>query len=119
VIEENFEDITVKISKISIFESEDYDVVKYDIPLTKQILEYRKMLENFPYTDEYGEYHPHMTIAYVTKGAGKKYISDLDEPFEVTFIKGVYSFHEENNEGEIETVRKEHVFNTEDDEYEL
>ena len=121
IIEENMEDVNVMISKISIFEMEEYDVVKYDIPLTKQILKYRKMFEdNFENTQDFSEYHPHMTIAYVKKNTGKKYESDLNEPFEVTFTKGVYSFHEENNEGEIETVRKEHVFNTPDeDEYVL
>jgi len=120
VIKENMEDVTVVISKISIFENEEYDVVKYDIPLTKQILKYRKIFEdNFENTQDFPEYLPHMTIAYVKPGEGKKYVSDLDEPFKVTFTKGVYSYHEENEDGEVELKTKNYVFNTNDEEYEL
>jgi len=120
VIKENMEDVTVTISKISMFENDEYDVVKYDIPVTKQILKYRKMFEdNFDNTQTFSEYHPHMTIAYVKPGEGKKYISDLDEPFEVTFTKAVYSWHEKNENGEKELKKKEYVFNTEDEEYKL
>ena len=120
VIKENMEDVTVTISKISIFEQDEYDVVKYDIPVTEQIQSYRDLfINNFENTQTFPEYHPHMTIAYVKPGEGKKYISDLDEPFEVTFTKGVYSYHEKDDEGFVETKKKEHVFNKDEEEYKL
>jgi len=120
VIEENMEDVTVEISKISIFENGEYDVVKYDIPVTEQLLAYRKMFENnFENTQSFPDYHPHMTIAYVKPGMGKKYVSDLDEPFEVTFNKGVYSFHEKDEDGNIEIIRKEYVFKDDEEEFVL
>jgi len=120
VIKENMEDVTVTISEISIFENDEYDVVKYDIPVTEQIAEYRELFEkNFENTQTFTEYHPHMTIAYVKPGEGKKYISKLDEPFEVTFTKGLYSWHEKNENGEVELKKKNYVFNTDDEEYEL
>ena len=115
VIKENMEDVTVMISKISIFENEEFDVVKYDIPVTKQLLKYRKMFEdNFENTQKFPEYHPHMTLAYVRPQQGKKYVSNLDEQFEVTFTKAVYSYHEN---GENKT--KEYVFNTPKDDINL
>ena len=120
VIKENMEDVTVMISKISNFESEEYDVVKYDIPVTEQIAHYRKMFENnFENTQSFTEYHPHMTIAYVKPGTGKKYVSDLDQPFEVTFNKGVYSWHEKDDDGNVELKRKEHVFKDDEEEFVL
>lgn len=120
VMKENMEDVTVTISKISIFENEEYDVVKYDVPPTEQLLEYRKIFEdNFENTQSFPDYHPHMTLAYVKPGEGKKYESELDEPFEVTFTKGVYSWHEKNEDGEVELKKKNYVFNTDDEEYEL
>jgi len=120
VIEENLEDVIVTISSISIFENGEYDVVKYDVPVTEQIQSYRDMfINNFENTQSFPEYHPHITIAYVKPGMGKKYESELDEPFEVTFNKGVYSWHQEDDEGNIELKRKEYVFNTDDEEYEL
>jgi len=115
IIEKDLEPVTVEITKISIFENEEYDVVKYDIPVTDQIQKYRDMLEKtLPNTQTYPDFHPHMTLAYVKPGEGSKYVKELDEPFSVTFNKGVYSFHEANDEGEIEEIRKEFVFPDED-----
>ena len=37
-----------------------------------------------------------MTIAYVKPGLGKKYKKILNEPFEVTFTKGIYSYHNQD-----------------------
>jgi 2'-5' RNA ligase len=120
VIKENMEDVTVSISKISIFENDEYDVVKYDIPVTEQIQAYRNMfINNFENTQSFPEYHPHMTIAYVAKGAGNKYSKELETPFNVTFTKGIYSYHERNEEGDIESKEKGYVFNTPEDEINL
>jgi len=112
VIEREMEPVTVTITNISIFNNDEYDVVKYDVPVTEQLKKYRDLFErDFPNTQTYPEYHPHITLAYVKPGEGKKYVSELDEPFEVTFSKGVYSFHDEEGE----TVRKQYVFPTDED----
>ena len=110
VIKKDMKPVTVTISEIDVFENDEYDVVKYNVPVTKQLRKYRNMMENFPYTDDYPEYKPHITIAYVKSGEGMKYKKKLEEPFEVTFDKGVYSFHETNEDGEIEEIRKQHIF---------
>ena len=47
-----------------------------------------------------------MTIAYVSPGTGKKYKRKLREPFDVTFTKGVYSWHGDEEDPEA-TTRKE------------
>jgi 2'-5' RNA ligase len=110
VMEKNLHPVTVMITHIGCFENEDYDVVKYDVPVTKEIAKYRKMLEKtFPNTQKFKDFHPHITISYVKSGEGKKYAKELEEPFEVTFNKAVYSWHEEKN-GKIETIRKQYVF---------
>lgn len=83
--------IEVTINKIDIFESEDYDVVKFDVPVTKELKEYRKEFLKFPNTQTYKEYHPHITIAYVKKGEGKKYVQKI-KPFKVKFNRAVYSY---------------------------
>lgn len=115
-IEREMEPVTVTITNISIFSNDEYDVVKYDVPVTEQLQKYRDMFEkNFPNTQTFPEYHPHMTLAYVNPGEGKKYVKELEEPFEVTFNKAVYSFHEKNEDGESETVRKQYIFPTDED----
>jgi hypothetical protein len=94
IIEENMKPLTVLIEEVDIFEGDEYDVVKYNIPLNDQLQEYRDLFLRFPNTQTFPDYKPHMTIAYVKPGAGKKYKRKLREPFEVTFDKGVYSYHE-------------------------
>ena len=90
-IKELIRPVTVKIEKISIFENDEYDVVKFDVPVTDELKEYRKEFMKFPNTQKFPGYHPHMTIAYVKRGEGKKYVQKLDKPFEVTFRQAVYS----------------------------
>ena len=84
--------VVVEIDQIDFFECEDYDVVKMNINLTKQLKEYRKLFKDkYENTQTYKEYHPHCTLGYVQKGIGKKYKIKLDEPIEITFDEGVYS----------------------------
>jgi len=116
VIQNEMDSITVMVDNISIFDGKEYDVVKYDIPLSKELKKYRnRILKMFPNTQTFPEYHPHMTLAYVKPGEGKKYVKKLEEPFEVTFNKGVYSWHDKNKDGKIETIKKQHVFPKEDE----
>ena len=101
-ISEAFEAVkpmNMTIDKISIFETDDkdYDVVKYDVPVTDELKEYHDMFEEFPNTQDFPEYHPHMTLAYVKKGEGKKYTQGV-EPFEVTFNEGTYSVPDEEKQ---------------------
>jgi len=106
LIQNDIEALTVTVDEISYFEGEEYDVVKYDVPVSDQLQQYRDKFENnFSNTQTYPDYHPHMTLAYVNPGEGKKYAKKLEEPFELTFRKGVYSFHDEEGE----QIRKEHV----------
>jgi 2'-5' RNA ligase len=88
----NLKHITCEINKISIFENDDYDVVKFDVEVSKELKEYRKLFEEkYPNTQTFKTYHPHLTICYVKKGEGKKYIQKLEDPIEINFNEGVYS----------------------------
>jgi len=94
-----FSSIEVTINNISIFPGGDYDVVKYDVPVTPELLKYRDaLIANFPNTQTFPDYHPHMTIAYVLHGSGKKYVKKI-KPFKVKFDTIVYSFKGGNKEG--------------------
>ena len=85
--------ITSEIKQISIFENEKYDVVKYDVPVTKELKKFRSIFSKFPNTQDFPDYHPHITIAYVKKGEGKKYVQKLKKPFELTFDEATYSYN--------------------------
>ena len=69
--------IVATLGKISLFEN-DEDVIKVDIK-GKDLHDLNKYIsDNLKCTDTYPDYNPHMTIAYVKKGAGKKYIKNSD-----------------------------------------
>lgn len=88
--------VQATISQISIFENDnEYDVVKFDVPVTEDLKEYRNFFEKFyPNTQTFNEYHPHMTIAYVKRGEGQKYVQKV-KPFKVLFDTAIYSYKDE------------------------
>ena len=91
----NFKSFSAQCSGIGIFESTDYDVVKLNIIPNEQILEYRKiLLDNTKNEQTYSEFKPHMTLAYVKKGEGKKYIEEYKNPITFYFDSIVYSDYE-------------------------
>jgi len=93
IIKQNMKPITARVEDVDVFEGDEYDVVKYNIPVSKELQEMRDLFTKFPHTDSHPEYKPHMTIAYVKPGEGKKYKRTLRDPFDVTFTNGVYSYH--------------------------
>ena len=61
----------------------DYDVLKFDVgyktkgdPVLRKV---NKQLKGFPHTNNFPDYHPHLTIAYVKKGMGDKYIDKFNK----------------------------------------
>jgi len=87
-----FKPVEATIDTISIFDNPTFDVVKYDVPVSKQLQEYHdQLIAKFPNTQSFPDYHPHMTIAYVLPGKGKKYAHKV-KPFKIHFNSVVYSY---------------------------
>lgn len=87
-----FKPIEVTINEISTFKNDVYDVVKFDVPVTSELKKYHEALKaNYPNTQDFPDYHPHMTIAYTLPGTGKKYAKPVKH-FKVRFETAVYSF---------------------------
>jgi hypothetical protein len=59
-------------------------VLKFDIK-GDNIHETNKDLQQYPFTSNFPDYHPHMTIAYLKPGTGKRYAKMLKE-FEYDLI---------------------------------
>ncbi len=73
----------IKAHNISTFQNPDYDVLKFDIK-GKNLHETNKDLQKFPFTTDYPDYHPHMTIAYLKPNTGEKYVKMLkDQDFDL------------------------------------
>ena len=68
---------TLKAHNASLFENPDYDVLKFDIK-GDNIHETNKDLQQYPFTSNFPDYHPHMTVAYLKPGTGKRYAKMLN-----------------------------------------
>lgn len=67
---------TCKAHNLSLFENPKYDVLKYDIK-GDNLHQVNDELKQFPFTSDYPDYHPHMTVAYLKPGKGKQYVDSL------------------------------------------
>ena len=77
-IKEKIKDCDIDINKeyeledISIFENDDYDVVKFDIKDCDELKKMHKFIKKtFPNKEDFPNYEPHVTIGYVRRGKGK------------------------------------------------
>lgn len=91
----NYTFTPLKLYNPSFFEKEDlYDVLKFDIQ-GDNLRNINKELKNFPHTNDYPNYHPHCTIAYIEPGLGQKYVDLLNKnklnEFELTPSYAIYS----------------------------
>jgi tRNA nucleotidyltransferase/poly(A) polymerase len=86
--------IEFEVKGISIFENPDFDVVKLDVE-SKVLGKMNKLMRDLPSTITYPEYHPHITLAYVKKGSGKKYVKKFEKNRIMTGNKLVFSTKKE------------------------
>jgi len=74
VFDEFTGDINIEVDGIGIFENDKFDVVKFNVNPDGSLQELHNKLSNFPNSNEFPDYKPHITIAYVKKGTGMKYV---------------------------------------------
>jgi len=75
----NRDPINLKLVDISMFENDDFDVLKFGIESEDLNKFNSDIREKFEYENDYDDYVPHATIAYLKSGTGKKYIKDFEE----------------------------------------
>ena len=75
------EPVEILLKNITMFENVEnkYDVLKFDVKCPKLNELNKVMTDNFDYTSDFPDYHPHTTIAYVKTGTGKKYVSKKED----------------------------------------
>jgi hypothetical protein len=83
-----------KVHNPSLFENEKYDVLKFEV-MGDNLHRTNVDLKKYPHTTSYPDYKPHLTIAYLKKGMGSKYVNMLNRiglnSFTVAPQYGVYS----------------------------
>ena len=84
--------ISIKLTKIDIFSTKMFDVVKFDVQ-SKMLNKLNEIVrQNFEYTETHKDYKPHVTIAYVKPGEGEKYVSNLKMPILTSSSIFMYSY---------------------------
>lgn len=73
-----FEPVTVTFGDISLFENDEFDVVKLSVE-GEDLRRLERMLRYLPNENKWPEYNLHMTLAYVRPGQGKRYLA-MDNP---------------------------------------
>ena len=86
-------DKVYELRNISIFENKDFDVVKFDVTDCDELKEMNKFIKKtFPNKQDHPDYKAHVTIGYVVKGKGKRYVKKLDKPIIAKPKRLVYSY---------------------------
>jgi len=70
----NYTFSTCKIYNISCFENDEYDILKLDVE-GENLSNANTEFKTLPHTNEYTEFRPHITIAYLEKGMGDEYVN--------------------------------------------
>jgi hypothetical protein len=68
---------TCKIHTPSLFNNESYDVLKFEVS-GDNLHQTNGDLKQLPHTSSYPNYIPHLTIGYIKKGEGQKYVNMLN-----------------------------------------
>lgn len=72
----------VEIEKVGVFQSpyadEPYECIVAHLKVTPQLLEGHARLELLPHVNTFLKYRPHVTLAYVKKGAAKRWVRELN-----------------------------------------
>jgi hypothetical protein len=75
VFDKFHKEIHIDIDGVGIFENPEFDVVKLNVIPDGSLQELHDEMKKLPNSDQYPEYKPHITLSYVKKGTGKKYIN--------------------------------------------
>ena len=78
------------VGGISIFKNPNFDVVKFDVD-GKELRELNQIFSSLPNRDTHPEYHGHLTLAYVKRGEGNKFIRPSSKIARIEINELVYS----------------------------
>lgn len=82
----------VILTKVSLFENEKFDVLKFDVEKTDDLVSINEKLSKLPVTTDYPIFNPHLTICYLKPNSGDKYVNLFkDVKFELWIKNIVYS----------------------------
>lgn len=81
-----------QLSGLSLFENTKFDVLKCSVKSVDLRAMNKRCTDNLEYTNDYPSYVPHLTVAYLLPGTGKKYTSIKSDKFKTDLSSGTYIF---------------------------
>jgi 2'-5' RNA ligase len=67
----------INIGHIGLFENEKYDVLKLEASADWLREANKALCEKLPYSTDFPDYNPHVTVAYLKPGTGKRVVEEL------------------------------------------
>lgn len=105
--------IDLEINGIGIFENPKFDVVKFNVNPEGSLQYLFDRLSELPNSNEFPNYMPHITIAFLKKGTGRKYINPnykhvIENATEITYsmVNGMVSYFNINESVKTEYIRE-------------
>lgn len=84
---------------LSVFNNDEYDVLKYEVK-GGGVYEANSDISKLKHTNNFPDYKPHMTLAYLKPGKGEEYVkklkNNLDINIKLTILDGVYTYPPNN-----------------------
>ena len=71
----------ITIRNLGVFNTPKFDVVKINVEPDAELLRLRTVFDSLPNEDEHKEYNPHITLAYVKPGIGKRFENRTGQGF--------------------------------------
>jgi len=90
-----FQPFKVRFGQISLFENDDFDVVKVEVE-SEDLRRLNNLLSFLPNSDERTEFNPHLTIAYVLSGLGWLFCNMRNELVEMEYEVREVMFSDED-----------------------
>jgi len=89
--------VSYSLTGLSLFENSEFDVLKCTVVSDDLHALNKQCTDCLDYTNDYPDYKPHLTVAYLKPGTGKKYL-DIDSViFEGEKTSGDYIFSDMNS----------------------
>lgn len=84
--------VEYRLTNLSLFENEKYDVLKCSVD-SKDLKKLNKQCcDRLEFTNDYPDYIPHLTIAYLNPGKGKEYVKMKSDSFSKEYKSGKFIF---------------------------
>jgi len=90
-----FQPFKVRFGQISLFENDEFDVVKIEVE-GQDLRRLNNLLSFLPNSDEHVEFNPHLTIAYVLSGLGWLFCNMRNELVEMEYEIREIEFSDED-----------------------